>query len=268
MYFFLVCAGVFGLIIGSFLNVLVLRYKTGRGLSGRSGCPSCGKTLHWYELIPVISFIIQKGRCASCHSKISFQYPLVELLTAGLFVLSAWKAFSVGGVYLYIHFAHLALMMSLLVALVVYDIKHTIIPNFFVYLFDICALAYVFANYSGTFTAPLWSPIVSAAVVAAPFAFLWLVSSGRWMGLGDAKLSLGIGAALSFVGGLSALVWAFWAGALVSLFLLALSKLRLRHRGRHFTMKSEVPFAPFLVFGFLIVLFWSIDLVTLITFIS
>ena len=268
MYFFISCAGILGLIIGSFLNVLVLRFRTGRGFSGRSSCPSCGKILHWHELIPVFSFVFQRGRCASCTSRISFQYPLVELLTAVLFALSAWKAFTVGGAFMYAHFAHLALMMSLLIALVTYDIKHTIIPNMFVYFFDALALIYAFSPYTMLSGTPLWYPLLSGCIAAAPFALLWLVSGGRWMGLGDAKLSLGIGAALGIIGGLSALVWAFWAGALISLFLIGSSKLRLRHGGRRFTMKSEVPFAPFLVLGFLIVLFWSVDLLTLITLIS
>ena len=83
---------LFGLAAGSFINVVSLRFQPGQGLldrkmvGGRSRCPYCQKQLNWYELIPVLSFIIQKGRCRSCHQKISFQYPIVEILSGLIFV--------------------------------------------------------------------------------------------------------------------------------------------------------------------------------------
>src|SRR3989344_5330345 len=83
---------VLGLVVGSFLNVIVLRLNTGRSvIRGRSQCFSCGGTLHWYELIPLASFALQSGRCKSCGAHISWQYPTVEFATAILFVLTAWR---------------------------------------------------------------------------------------------------------------------------------------------------------------------------------
>ena len=76
---------ILGTIIGSFLNVLILRYGK-KDITGRSACPFCGKTLQWYELIPILSFIIQRGKCRLCESKISWQYPLVEFATGSIFV--------------------------------------------------------------------------------------------------------------------------------------------------------------------------------------
>jgi prepilin signal peptidase PulO-like enzyme (type II secretory pathway) len=137
-----------------------------------------------------------------------------------------------------------------------------------VYAFCALALSYGFMPYALIPYAALWYPIVSGLIAAAPFAFLWLVSGGRWMGFGDAKLSLGIGFMLGVMGSVSALIWAFWSGALVSVVLMIVSKTRLRHRGAGLTMKSEVPFAPFLILGLLIVLFASIDILSLISFIS
>src|SRR3989344_7889253 len=126
---------IFGTIIGSFLNVVVLRYGT-KSISGRSFCFSCGKTLRWFELIPLFSFLAQGGRCRNCKAHISLQYPLVEFVTGLVFVAVAWKnlqpttynlqlysplSWSVVGCQL--------LVFSLLIALSVYDLKHKIIPD-------------------------------------------------------------------------------------------------------------------------------------------
>src|SRR3989344_148921 len=87
--FFFLCLGA---IVGSYLNVLILRYNTGRSSQGRSSCMSCQKRLSWYELIPVLSYIVLRGRCRSCTSKISLQYPLVEGGLAVLFLLVYQKS--------------------------------------------------------------------------------------------------------------------------------------------------------------------------------
>ena len=76
---------IFGLIIGSFLNVVILRFNTERSFGGRSGCMSCRKKLFWYELVPLFSFLGLKGRCKNCKTKISWQYPLVEFITGLIF---------------------------------------------------------------------------------------------------------------------------------------------------------------------------------------
>src|SRR3989344_5512160 len=90
---------LFGLCVGSFLNVVAIRYGTERSIiTARSACPHCGKTLSWFELVPLLSFILQKGRCRNCKTKISFQYPLIEFLTAVVFVIIFWKADFFGSV--------------------------------------------------------------------------------------------------------------------------------------------------------------------------
>src|SRR3989344_1792899 len=88
MYLFSIFVFILGTIIGSFLNVVILRYNTGSSIQGRSGCMSCGKPLVWYELFPVLSFLFLLGRCGGCKSRISAQYPLVELLTGIIFLLT------------------------------------------------------------------------------------------------------------------------------------------------------------------------------------
>jgi len=257
MLLFAIVFFIFGTIIGSFLNVLVLRYNTGLSIvSGRSQCFVCGKTLRWYELVPLFSFIFLGGRCASCKSRISWQYPTVEAATGALFVLSFLKFGISPATMLYL------CVSSILVAVSVYDFKHKIIPDGMVFLFDAAALLFFFLSHTGVASAVLAAPDFWAGpILFAFFAFFWLVSGGKWMGLGDAKLSLGVGWCLGLSGGVFAIMLAFWIGAAVSLFLLGLERLNLsRFR---LTMKSEVPFAPFIIVAFFLTLFsgWNLSLI-------
>ncbi|MBU2263542.1 prepilin peptidase, partial [Patescibacteria group bacterium] len=131
---------ILGTIVGSFLNVVILRYNTGQSvIKGGSKCFSCGKNLKWHELIPVVSFIIQKGRCRNCKSRISIQYPIVELLTGLIFLLT----FHVTGYSLLIT-NYYFIIFSLLIVIAVYDLRHQIIPNGFVYAFIILSLFAIF----------------------------------------------------------------------------------------------------------------------------
>ena len=266
---FIVAHAAFGLIVGSFLNVLILRSWTGRTMLGRSGCLACETTLTWRELIPVLSWIALRGRCATCGSRLSVQYPLVELTTALLFagVVAA-------SLPLTQHIFMLA-VAALLVAIAAYDIRHTVIPQLWVYLFaalSFTATAVVLAQYADVAT---WFWFIAAGPLAAlPLASLWLVSRGAWMGFGDVKLALGIGWLLGPVSGPIAVFGAFVLGAIVSVGIL-LPLPYMRHlfdrnsstvRSAAFTMKSEVPFGPFLIGSTLIVWFihafdlWSVAL--------
>jgi len=239
-----------GAVIGSFLNVVIFRFNTSRSLSGRSACLYCGKELRWYELIPIVSFLLLRGRCASCKSRLSIQYPLVEFITAVIFVLVFYKIFPSPVFELttnsLIAIGYLLTCFSLLIVISAYDLRHTIIPDVLAYIFIAFALLRPFL-----FPFPgenLIYAVSAGPLFAAPFAVLHFASRGRWMGLGDAKLALGLGFFLGLARSAFALVFSFWIGALVSLFLLFLGK-------RGFTMKSEIPFAPFLVLGSVIAFF-------------
>lgn len=253
---------LFGAIIGSFLNVVIFRYHSGATFLGRSMCFSCGKTLRWHDLIPVLSFAALGGKCRFCRSKISWHYAAVEIFTGALFVLFFWKMGGTAGLLNFaspLYFARLVFLFtlgSLLVVIGGYDIKHKIIPDAFAYSF--AALAFFGLIFS---SAPLafWD-LLAGPILAFPFAFLWYVSGGRWMGLGDAKLALGMGWFLGLRGGFVAIVLAFWIGAIFGLALIAVGKIMkssifaslFRHR---VTMKSEIPFAPFLIVGLLLTFF-------------
>ena len=236
---------VFGTVIGSFLNVLALRYNTGEPFwKGRSKCFSCGKVLLWRELVPLVSFLIQKGKCLGCRSRISARYPSVEFLTGFLFTLNFWVyGLEPAGLI----FGWLA--MSLLIVIAVYDLRHFIIPDALVYIFIIISFLYFLFSIRETVFdfGDLFFKLLPAILMFSFFGLLWLISKGKWFGFGDAKLALGMGFSLGLSQAFAVLLAAFWFGFLVSVFLLVFNK--------KITLRSKIPFAPFLIFGFLLVYF-------------
>lgn len=262
IYIFSALFFVLGLIIGSFLNVVICRFNTARSLGGRSACMNCQNKLKWYELIPLFSFFALEGRCRTCKSRISIIYPLVEIITGLVFVILFLKFSALGAPFggqnisvFAVTYAYYAFMFSLLLVIAVYDLKHKIIPDTLSFIFGILAFFSLFffpatagqvsSNFSN-FPLFYWHiPSVleffSGPLIALPFYLFWLMSGGRWMGLGDAKLALGLGYFLGFYLAFSALVLAFWTGATVGLCLIIFRK--------GYGMKSEIPFALYLVLG-------------------
>jgi len=251
---------IFGAIVGSFLNVVIYRLNTGMSIIyGRSMCFSCGKKLLWYELIPIISFIIQGGKCRGCKSKISLQYPIVEIVTGVLFLLTSYKL-QVASYTNLLELVFLWIIMSVLVVITVYDIRHKIIPNSFVYSFIVLSAL----SLTWTSHVQVWD-VLAGLILFLPFAALWFFSRGTWMGFGDAKLAWGIGWLLGLYGGISAIILAFWIGAVWGIVLIALGKInRLFFTTKTITMKSEIPFGPFLVLGTLLVFFFNVDIFSLV----
>ncbi|MDQ2933166.1 MAG: prepilin peptidase [bacterium] len=242
---------IFGAIVGSFLNVVSLRFNTGVGIGGRSKCMSCGLTLTWKELVPIFSFLFQKGSCKKCSSKISWQYPLVEFAAGAVFVLiflmfPPVSYLAAAQTFLYI------MITSTLVVISVYDIKHKIIPDQFVTVFGLLGLATLFIGGSSWFHIPGFWALIAGPLIAVPFAFLWVISRGAWMGLGDAKLMLGIGWILGINGGINAMILSFWIAAAVSLIWLYATK-------KKFKPRIEVPFGPYLIIGMYLVLLFNIQ---------
>lgn len=234
---------MFGAIVGSFLNVLILRHGTGRTVRGRSSCASCGRKLSALDLVPIVSWISLRGRCRTCGSAISLQYPLVEAATALLFG-------AIGGAGLPLILSLLSCaMVAVLVAISVYDIRHTIIPDVWVILFF--ALACAFSTLLGREIAWVISGVL---VCTTPLLVMWFFSHGRAMGFGDVKLAAGLGAALGPLVGIFALGFSFVLGSAFFLPVLAVSHMHTSREGAlRVTMKSEVPFGPFLVVSFFIV---------------
>ena len=242
---------LFGLVVGSFLNSVI--YRLGKGesaLKGRSYCPQCKHPLSWQDLIPLLSFALLQGKCRYCRAKISWQYPLVELGTATLFVVIFNFQFSIFNEFSVFQFStlfYLWVIASLLVVIFVYDLKHYIIPD--KVLYPAIALAFFWRL-------ALWIPafagmtgVVLAGLGTSGFFFaIYALSKGRAMGFGDVKLAFFMGLFLAWPGILIALFFAFLAGAAVGVSLILLKKKQLR---------SQVPFGPFLIGSTFFALFFG-----------
>ncbi len=245
---------LFGLAIGSFLNVVILRFNTGETLHGRSRCFSCLKKLEWHDLIPLASYFAIRGRCRYCGSGISAQYPIVELASGLLFVSLGWLYFSDAALVAFditmARFLLVSIFFLLLLAISVYDIRHKIIPDEFslallvVALVSVGLVAYIERE---EVASTLPGDIVTGVVLFLFFAALWYFSRGRWMGFGDAKLAFSLGLFLGYPAGFFALLFAFWIGAFVGIGLLVTKQA---------TRKTEIPFAPFLALGSLAAFFF------------
>lgn len=228
-----------GLIIGSFLNVLIRRGAKGEKFNGRSRCESCKHVLSPRELIPLISFFIQKGRCRNCGAALSWQYPLVEAGTGILYATAAWYFFQPELVTSYqlpvIGYWLLALVgISAAVVISVSDFLYQLIPDSAVLALFILGLAIAFSRGS------ILKDGLTALAIAMFFAALWFLSHGHMMGLGDAKLSLATSLILGYPGAISAFLFSFWLGGAAGLILLLL-----RVKG----LKDHLPFGPFILTG-------------------
>ena len=261
---------LFGLIIGSFLNVVILRFNTGQKIGNdRSKCMSCSHVLGFRDLFPLISWLSTLGRCRYCKTRISPQYPIVEFSTGLLFVLGFYHLINImliSNINFIIEFIYLMIIFSILMIIFVYDLRHKIIPNLFSYSFAIITfIHYLYFSYFVQGLDLLAFPeilnLFSGLIFFIPFFLLWFISRGQWMGLGDGKLVLGVGWFLGFTLGLSGIILSFWLGAIFALIIMFISKL---NRGdQSITMKTEIPFGPFIILGTLIVYFFQIDILGL-----
>lgn len=253
---------VLGTIIGSFLNVVALRFNTGKLFFGRSECFSCGRKLQWFELIPIFSFLVLSGRCKSCKSEISLQYIFIELFTGFIFLWIFLKFSDL----LYISVVHLMAItgyfiaiFATLIIIFIYDLKHKIIPDDLVYAFISLSFFTMFFDLTKIqATIPTLLHLAAGPMLFLPFFLLWFISRGKWIGLGDGKLALGIGWLLGISLGGSAIMLAFFLAAVISVAFIEISSLYLQKK--RLTMKSEVPFGPFLIVGLFLAFFFNINI--------
>jgi leader peptidase (prepilin peptidase)/N-methyltransferase len=229
---------LFGLVIGSFLNVVIARVPEGKSIwRPRSACPECGTLIAWYDNIPVLSFFALRGHCRACHLAIPWRYPIVEAVTGAAFAL----AYLILGPTL--DFVVAAVLLAALVAITAIDLRHQIIP-------DVITLpgivAGVVLNLASGRVGWLDS-LIGIAVGGGIFLVIILVSGGG-MGGGDMKLGAMLGAFLGWKLGLLALLLGVLAGGAVAVVLLLLGR-----KGR----KDAIPFGPYLALGGAVALLWG-----------
>ncbi len=238
---------IFGLVFGSFLNVVIYRLKTRQNIYfGGSFCPECKTKLKWRDLLPLLSFVLLKGQCRYCYKKISWQYPIVEILSGFIWVGVFYK-FGISLATIYYLF-----ILSLFLIIAVYDFKWRIIPDKIVYPAIAIALVYnIFPLDKGG----LWGVLLTAAAAFIFFFLVYYFSKGRAMGLGDAKLAFLIGLFLSPLLAIAAFILSFVIGAVFGIILIGLGKIFPDYK--KWGMKSQIAFGPFLVLGVAIIFFFS-----------
>jgi leader peptidase (prepilin peptidase)/N-methyltransferase len=237
MIFNLILAGLMGLCIGSFLNVVIYRLPRGTSIvTPPSRCRNCDYLLRWYDNVPVLSWVFLRARCRSCGTPVSWQYPVVELITGALFLLVVWLT-PIGPLV----FARL-LLVCILIALFGIDLEHQILPNSITLpgiaigvLFSLIAPPGIKDSLIGVL---LGGGILYA--IAGAY-YLWRREEG--MGMGDVKMLAMVGAFLGWKAVLVTLVLSSFSGAIIGMLLIAVQ------RG---DMKFALPFGTFLAIGTLI----------------
>ena len=226
-------AALAGLLLGSFANVVIWRVPRGESVvSPPSACPRCGARIRWWQNVPVVSFLVLRGRCASCRAPISWRYPLIELGTAALFALTAWWRGAEFDLPAFLALAFVALVLTAI------DIEHRRLPNAIV-------LPAVLAFVALLALTGEWGALLRAVIAgAALFAFYLAIAliAPRGMGMGDVKLAALVGLALGWIGWDALVVGAFAAfvfGSIGGLVVMA----------RGGSRKSAIPFGPWMLLG-------------------
>ncbi|MFB6212909.1 MAG: A24 family peptidase [Candidatus Magasanikbacteria bacterium] len=283
--YLLVALFIFGLSVGSFLNVVVNRFEPSsfvfnlEKLSGRSRCPHCGKKLKWFELIPLLSFLVQGGKCRGCSKKLSIEYPLVEM-ASGLILAGVpfflYNFYDVSSLPVNINYFSVLAALWILVFLTLLliseiDRKFYLIPNelnlslaglgLFVIVFksliskSVLPFHNSFLEHYSLLVSPfrsVWINHIFGAVIGALFfLFLIWVSSGKATGWGDVKFAFAGGLAFGWPDIGFSLALAFIIGGIVGAFYLWTGEK---------SMKGKLPFAPFLVIGFVLTFFFGFDI--------
>lgn len=246
---------VLGLVMGSFVNVVIGRTLSGESfVSGRSRCDHCKQLIAWYDNVPLLSFVLLGGRCRQCKKRISWQHPVVEIMTALLFV---WW-YGVGFAFFqltqsplpYLQPAFWLVIGILLLIVVISDLISTLIPDYAVVGLGILALLYRLYLVSAGVMEPLdlWRAIFIGESLAVLFGLIIAMTKGRGMGWGDVKLILVLGWLVGYPRMVVGTFLSFFIGAMVGIVLLAFKKRR---------FGQAIPFGPFLVLGALLALVWG-----------
>jgi len=235
---------VVGVSFGSFFNVVIDRMSRGESIMGRSRCDFCRKKIEMFDLFPVISFFVLKGRCRYCKKKLSLQYPVVELASGFLFTT---VYFILGQRFDARLFWYLGIVCSMFI-IFVSDIKYRLVNDYILISFFVFSLGLNLHEYG--FGERFFESVLSAAVVCLPIFLIYFFSREKAMGEGDVYIAAIMGFLLGWKSGLIALYLAFLAGAFVGLMLVVFLK-----KG----LKSKIAFGPFLVASSFSMMFYDVE---------
>ncbi len=238
---------ILGLVIGSFLNVCIHRLQKNELLTKpRSHCPSCKFQLRFWENIPVLSYLLLGGKCSNCKIKISIRYPLVEILTAIVFVV-IYNYYSVS-----IETILLMTFFSIVIIITFIDFDVQLIPNNLLIISIFPIIAYIFINQPELYL----YHILGAVLLAATFFIIGYIGKLIYkvdsMGMGDVKYAFVIGLLLGWGKGIAAFFIAFISAAVMILIMLLYKKI---------SSKQRIPFGPFLGIGCFVAFFWGTDII-------
>lgn len=232
---------ILGALAASFVGVLAERVHTGTSWANdRSRCDSCQTTLTALDLFPVLSWLLMRGRCRHCGSSIPARHALVEATVAAVWFAAALMLGS--GVSLVFFLA----ASLVLLFIVLYDIRHTIVSIIPVVGFVLLSLLFVFTRV--TTYMEFGATLIVSGLLASVFLLFYVLSRGRAMGLGDTPVAFGLSLLVGPALALPGLLFSFWIGALYGVLVLVSTP-----RGHR--MGIEVPFVPFLALGYLLVFF-------------
>lgn len=256
---------ILGLIFGSFLNVLADRLSKGKTIFGRSKCDSCAHDLGWYDLIPIVSFLMLKGKCRYCKASFSVQYPIAEIFTGVIFTLtwflSTEHLLFPQNTYI-VHVLNIAIT-AVLIVMLFSDLRYHIIPDemqIALFIFGAVKLVYVSfifgsSNNMGIFQM-FGMQLLYGLIVMSPLLLVFLITKGRGMGFGDVKLAFVIGMMLGLISGFLALYIGFIIGGIVGSILLLTKKVN---------RKTKIAFGPFLILGLYSMIFFENEIILLIS---
>jgi len=242
IFIFSVFTILIGLVVGSFLNCLIWRLYKDETIGGRSYCPKCRQQIDWYDNIPVLSFLLLRGKCRHCQKNISWQYPLVEVITALLFLLT-FLANSQEPQFSLLILRDWLIVITLVIVFV-YDARWQLIPMTLVWPMSVIFFVLnILLGFSWV------SLLVSGAIAAIFFLIQYIVTKKKGLGEGDIWLGLMLGLSFPGLGQLLLiLVVSYFVGSLVGLALIIFKK-----QGG----KTKIALGPFLAFGAIITLIWG-----------
>ncbi len=247
-----------GIVFGSFINAFVWRFRINSEVSankkdkdlsiltGRSMCPKCRHILGPMDLIPIISWVFLRGKCRYCHQKISLQYPLVEFITGLISLIYYIEWATLSSLPSYIIFSLALFVLYGLIILVIYDIKWYILPTQVIYFLFLLGIIYqVLSIKFGNHPSSLLQLILGTIIGGGIFYILYVISGGKWIGGGDVRLGFLLGFLLgSSTNSLLLIFFASLIGTMVSVLFIFLKKT---------TVKSLIPFGPFLIVSYIII---------------